>query len=163
MHKRFIFYGMLLCLGLSVFATAHAKTFALVMGIDDYTNMPLDGAVNDAQDIYNALIKHAADVNDVTFLTNKKATKPAIQAAWDKMVRDSARGDTLLVTYAGHGSQVPDQDGDEEDGLDEVFLLSEYREASVDAEQQMIRDDEWYRWFKAAKGRQVVFVADACH
>lgn len=159
-------YHLTIFLLLSSFllSTVQAKTFALVIGINDYDYVePLDGAVSDANDIYNALKANAVAANNIHFLTNKKASKSNIQAAWNSMVSQSSAGDTLLVTYAGHGSQITDTNGDEADGEDEVFLLSGFREAGVDAFDNLISDDEWYRWFKTAKGRQVVFVADSCH
>lgn len=162
MQLRLKWCGLLLCSSL-LCATAQAKTLALVIGIDSYQKKPLDGAVNDAKDIYNALVNYATEAKNVTLLANKEASKQAIQNAWDNMVRRSVVGDTLIVTYAGHGSQITDHEQDEKDGKDEVFLLSGFREASADASNELIRDDDWYRWFTAAEGRQVVFVVDACH
>ena len=144
--------------------SANAKNFALVIGIDDYDYIePLDGAVGDATDIYKALKANAVAADDLYFLTNKQASKKNIQTAWNNMVSQSMTGDTLLVTYAGHGSQITDTNGDEADSKDEVFLLSGFREAGADAYDNLISDDEWFRWFESARGRQVVFVADSCH
>jgi len=147
-------------------SSLQAKTFAVVIGINEYMyQTSLDGAVNDAKDIYAALKENAVAKQDIHLLTNKQASKAAIKSAWDDIVTRSSSGDTLIVTYAGHGSQVPDigSEPDEEDGLDEAFLLSAYKEVGAKASEHMIIDDEWYRWFNSVTDRQIVFVADACH
>ena len=162
----YLVLALIMLLSTSLSTSLSAKTFAVVIGIDTYAHLDsLEGAVNDANDIYAALNENAVARGDIHFLSNKKATKAAIKSAWDDMVTRSSRGDTLIVSYAGHGSQVPDigSEPDEADGLDEVFLLSDYGEASSNAREHMIIDDEWYRWFSAVEDRQVVFVADSCH
>lgn len=63
-------------------------------------------------------------------------------------------GDILFITYAGHGSQVPDANGDEDDGLDETWLLYD----------RMLTDDELYvAWSRFRAGVRIVMVSDSCH
>ncbi|MDJ0640665.1 MAG: caspase family protein, partial [Paracoccaceae bacterium] len=61
---------------------AHAQqTFGLVIGIDEYTYVSdLHGAVNDAEDIADAL---TALGGEVTLLLNANATRDAILGAWE--------------------------------------------------------------------------------
>lgn len=63
--------------------------------------------------------------------------------------------DTFLVTYAGHGTQVRDLDGDEEDDrADEVLCLYD----------GLLFDDEIKAaWAKFKPNVQIVFLVDACH
>lgn len=42
-----------------------------------------------------------------------------------ELVRDAQSGDHLFFYFSGHGGQVPDQNGDEEDGMDEVIMTSD--------------------------------------
>ena len=93
-----------------------AGTSALVIGINDYTAVPsLDGAANDAQDIAAALSRNGT--SRVLLLTNRDATKANIVNAWNTLVRDAEPGDTIFVTYAGHGAQLRElKAGDERDG-----------------------------------------------
>jgi len=44
-----------------------------------------------------------------------------------ELVRDAAPGDRLFFYFAGHGRQVADLDGDEEDGFDEVIVSSDIK------------------------------------
>jgi hypothetical protein len=141
---------------------AAAKVHALVIGINDYDGPPkLKGAVNDANDVAKAL--RASGVEDLTELVDKDATRENAFAAWEAMVRNSEPGDLLVFHFAGHGINLPDQNGDEDDGQDEAYLFVGFDEERH-PDQQLI-DDELDAWLKQAgdAGRKVLFVADACH
>ncbi len=92
-------------------AEAADRLFGLVVGIDDYlgTVNDLQGAVNDATGIADALKKAGAD--DVRFLTDGAATKAAIEKNWNDLVAEAGPGDTIVFSYAGHGGQEPQPPG----------------------------------------------------
>lgn len=142
------------------------ELFGLVIGINDYVGErnDLQGAVNDAEDI-TASLKRAGAKNVITLL-DTDATKDAIESAWKKIVGQSQKGDTILFTFAGHGSQEPEPAGrgDEVDGKNENFLLAGF-EVEGEGTRERIIDDEIFEWLKQAdaKGVRVVFVADSCH
>lgn len=136
----------------------------LVIGINDYVELrDLAGAVNDARDVANAL--SGAGIDDLVVLENGDATRKRIATEWHSLVARSEPGDTLVLTYAGHGGQeqvrIP---GTEEDGLDEVLLLGGFRERGPGTRERIL-DDELNQWFVEAGGRdlRVIFVADSCH
>ena len=137
------------------------RTFGLVIGIDEYTFVPdLHGAVNDAEDIADALETLGADV---TLLTNGQATRSAILNSWEAILVKADDGDRLIVSYAGHGSNEPESlPGSEEDGRDENFLLAGYAPRG-EAASQRIRDDEIASLLARSAALDVIFVADACH
>ena len=120
-------------------APAVAKT-ALCVGINDYQGAANDlrGCLNDAADWTKAL---KARGYSVTSLRDKKATKAAMVAALTKLVADAASGDSIVFTYSGHGSFVPDLDRDEPDGVDEVLCPWDI------VQQHFITDDELYDIF----------------
>src|SRR5690606_24690515 len=63
-------------------------------------------------------------------------------------------GDVFMFTYAGHGSQVPDFNSDEDDGADETLCLYD----------GMLIDDEIYElWSKFADDVRIVMISDSCH
>lgn len=136
----------------------------LVVGIDDYVELrDLQGAVNDARDIAGALAR--VGVRDLVVLENGTATRRRLAAEWEALVARSAEGDTLVLTYAGHGGQEPARvPGTERDGRDEVLLLGGFR-ANGPGTRERIFDDELNQWFVEAgrRGLKVVFVADSCH
>ncbi|KAK1427982.1 hypothetical protein QVD17_16772 [Tagetes erecta] len=63
-------------------------------------------------------------------------TKRNIQVALQWLIQGCQAGDSLFFYYAGHGCQVPDEDGDEVDGYDEALCPLDYRVAGV------VLDDE---------------------
>ena len=145
------------------FDRSAAAVHALVVGINDYTGGPqkLRGAVNDANDIAAAL--RASGITDITLITDADATRERTFAAWEAMVKNSAEGDLLVFTFAGHGITLTDDNGDEDDGQDEVYLFVGFDEEQHPDERLI--DDELDAWLKQAgdTGRKVLFVADACH
>ena len=147
--------------------TAEAQSlYGLVIGIDDYIgdDNDLGGAVNDANDIYNAL--RSARANSIIRLIDGEATKTRIESSWNQLVDQAKADDVIIFTYSGHGSQEPEPPGrnGEEDGLNENFLLAGYQPTGPGTRERIV-DDEVFMWLKRAdnKGVRVVFVADSCH
>ena len=63
---------------------------------------PLRGCLNDARAIEQA-VKPIASSTRV--LLDGEVTREAFLRAWSAMVQQSQQGDTLLVTYSGHGGR----------------------------------------------------------
>ena len=147
-------------------AAAGTRTVrGLVIGIDDYAPSigKLRGAVNDARDIEQALA--GMGVDDLTVLLDGAATRDRILAEWQGLLARAGPGDTLVLTYAGHGSQEPERvAGTEDDGKDENLLLGGFRHRGPGTRERIV-DDELNQWFLEAgeKELKVVFVADSCH
>ena len=71
-------------------------------------------------------------------------------------------GDRVLLYFSGHGTHVPDDDGDETDGKDEALVLHDTR--FVDGElRDFLRDDEFGKLIKAIPAANVLVLIDACH
>ena len=130
---------------------AMAANYAVVVGIDAYTApIPaLQGAVNDAKDVAQALQKYGAEV---VLITNEQATKANVVAAWEQELAKAKAGDTLFFTYAGHGSQEPAKpnDPDEPDGLDENLPLVNYQQSGPGLAERIV-DNEVSEWLVEAK------------
>ena len=151
--------------GLVAAGTQAGTVRGLVIGIDDYAPHigKLQGAVNDARDIGEALA--GIGVDDLTVLLDGDATRDRILAEWQGLLESAEPGDTLVLTYAGHGSQAPERVvGSERDGKDETLPLGGFRRGGRGTREQIV-DDEINQWFLDAgrKDLRVVFVADACH
>jgi hypothetical protein len=87
-------------------------------------------------------------------LIDANATHDKVLAAIKGAQGKVKKGDTLLITYAGHGSQVPDTNGDEEDGLDETWCLYDGH---------LIDDELVGLWAGFEAGARIVVVLDSCH
>lgn len=163
-NKRSVLRFSLLTATLFFAGVSEARVHALVVGIDKYQHLPpLAGAVNDARDIAGAL-QGIAD-SKVTVLLNDDADYANIRQHWFSMLDRADRGDTVVFSYAGHGSRVPERvAGSEADGKDDVFVLAGFDPNQVKLH-ELIRDNQLFEWFKAAEGKgiQLLFVADSCH
>jgi len=93
------------------------------------------------------------------FQTRKLLTQEATAEAVTSEIGDAAAalqpGDIFLITYSGHGAQVPDLNGDDsEDRKDETWVLYD----------RMLVDDELYAlWGKFAQAVRIVVFSDSCH
>lgn len=130
---------------------------ALCIGINDYpgTGSDLAGCVNDAND-------WAAELGSRGFSVTKLLDKDARHAAMSEciggLIKDAKKGDTLIITYSGHGTWVPDSSGDEPDGRDEA--LCPWDIGSVGP----LLDDEIRHMFAQRQaGVRIVLISDSCH
>lgn len=134
---------------------------ALCIGINDYpgTNMDLAGCVNDANDWAHTLEARGFEVSK---LLDAQATKAAMSKAMTALIAGAKAGDSLVITFSGHGSVAPDKDSDEADGWDEA--LAPYDIAQGDQGGRPLLDDEIARIFGArAAGVRLVLFSDSCH
>jgi metacaspase-1 len=88
-------------------------------------------------------------------LLTREATSEAVLTAIERAAGELERGDLFLCTYSGHGGQVPDGNGeDEEDRSDETWV----------AYDRQIVDDELYAlWARFAPGVRIFVLSDSCH
>lgn len=134
---------------------------ALLIGINKYqiAGADLRGCVNDVEDLSSTLIDcYGFKKSDIAVLTDGAATKKAIQAGIKALLRDSKKGDVAVVHYSGHGSNVPDDDGDESDGRDEILCPTDLNWDDP------LRDD----WLRATldsvkSGVNLTVIMDCCH
>lgn len=130
---------------------------ALCIGINNYpgTQNDLSGCVNDANDWAAAL---SARGFAVTKLLDAQATKASMVGAIGDLIGGAAKGDTVVITYSGHGTWVPDQSGDEPDGRDEGLCPWDINQGAV------LLDDELHTLLNhRAPGVRVVIGLDSCH
>lgn len=130
---------------------------SLHIGINDYpgTSNDLSGCVNDANDWREAL---EARGFQATSLLDGEASKSNMVEAISKIVGDTGKDDITVITYSGHGTWVPDEDGDEVDNRDEALCPHDISQG------QVLTDDELYEIFGERKwGARIIFISDSCH
>jgi len=125
---------------------------SLHIGINyEGTANELYGCVNDALDWARAARARGYDTRT---LLDVDATRVNVLAILREAVDATRYRDRLFITYSGHGTKVPDADGDEADGFDEALVCADMR---------LVTDDELHAVFSARhRGARVVFVADSC-
>jgi hypothetical protein len=131
---------------------------ALCIGINNYpgTHMDLKGCVNDANDWATELAARGFTVNK---LLDAQATKAAMVDGFKTLIGGAVSGDVVVITYSGHGTYVPDLNGDEIDGLDEGLCPYDLQTGG-----EALLDDEIHALFNARKaGVRLVLISDSCH
>ena len=153
------------------------KKIALLVGINAYDNEEIDdlrGCVNDVEAMKKLLLEQFSfKEENIKTLTSKKGdpndkpdrpTKANIISAFRTHLinREYSDKDIVVFHFAGHGSQMKDQDGDEAfDGRDETIVPCDSRsDGNFD-----IRDDEINGLFHqlTEQGPNVTFIFDSCH
>jgi hypothetical protein len=87
-------------------------------------------------------------------LLTQSATAEALTSALEQAAEKLGNGDILLLTYSGHGGQVPDANADERDRMDETWVLYD----------RQIVDDELYALFGTFDpGVRIAIFSDSCH
>jgi len=105
----------------------------------------------DAHDM--AQIAKSRGFSASTLLT-KNATRSSVSQAIRYHAGTLAAGDIFMLSYSGHGGQLPDLNGDEDDAEDETWCL-------FDGE---LLDDELYQALAAfSTGVRVLVFSDSCH
>ncbi|WP_324750583.1 caspase family protein [Sphingomonas sp. LY54] len=136
-----------------------AKGYSLHLGLNsvdpahyDAWSGQLRACEFDANDMH--AIAKSLGYQESQVLLTKQATSQALLGALLDYSKKLVAGDILLLTYAGHGGQVDDDTGDEEDKLDETWLLYD----------RMVIDDELYRMYGLFKpGVRISIISDSCH
>jgi metacaspase-1 len=87
-------------------------------------------------------------------LLTEAATADALMSAIEKAGQTLQSGDILLLSYSGHGGQVPDANGEEQDRMDETWVLYD---------RQVVDDELYAQWAKFKPGVRIVVFSDSCH
>jgi hypothetical protein len=157
---------LLLCLFASgVTTTARAADRALVVGVEKYNDSRVPetpGCVQDATQTAAFLKTKYGFANDaIKVLTNEQATSANIVAQFRSwLIEGTQPGDRVFFLYAGHGSQLPDDNGDESDGEDETIAPFDVNPETGTGE---VRDDVFDEMIALLSGRRAVLIFDSCH
>lgn len=171
---RYISALLLIVLYQSVTLTASADRYALVIGIGAY---PAEGgwkAINGDKDVplvQSTLIANGFQQQDIATLVNAEATYDAICLAFERLIDKASAEDVVYIHFSGHGQQITDTNGDEEDGLDEAWVSYDARlnfeEGVYEGEHHLV-DDQLNSYLhrlreKVGEKGKIIVVADACH
>lgn len=129
---------------------------ALCIGVNSYGNgADLAGCRNDALDWSKAFKDRGAQVHT---LIDSQATGLAMREFMSEMVATLRRGQTGVIQFSGHGTWVPDLDGDEADRRDEAICPVDLWDNGV------ITDDTLFQIFTSRTlGSRLIFISDSCH
>jgi len=141
---------------------------SLHIGIN-YLNLPvgrgrLNGCHNDVETLQELITTKYGFATDNTKILrdddeSRMPTRANIESAIKWLVEGAKSGDSLLFQFSGHGGQVPDDDGDEEDNKDETIIPCDYRSAG------QITDDQLFQLLvkPLPQGVMLTTIMDCCH
>lgn len=140
------------------------KKAAVLIGINyKNSNCELRGCENDIQDLKNILINvFKFEPENILVLLesmggNSVPTAQNIVNAIDWLVKKNKEGfNNLWFQYSGHGTYVPDQNGDEIDGRDEAIVTSD---------QKLLTDDFLFERLinRISEKTKMMAIMDCCH
>jgi metacaspase-1 len=87
-------------------------------------------------------------------LINEHATPEKVLAGITDAANYLEHGDIFFLSFSGHGTRVPDRNGDEDDGYDEAWCLYN----------NILMDDELFeKWKEFRPGVRILVIVDSCH
>jgi len=129
--------------------------YALCVGINEYPGAALSGCINDAKDWSEVFANHGYQVSH---LLDNEATLENIKDALRKLVDLGHYRDRIVFQYSGHGTWVPDTDGDEPDKREEAICPVDCFSVG------MLYDDEIRSIFSHRRyGVRATILSDSCH
>lgn len=132
---------------------------ALCIGIDRYPTAPLAGCVADARMWAQTL---GTLEFETKLLLDQEATRSRILGDLGALINSSSAGDVVVFQFAGHGTEVPDLDGDEVGGTngakDEAFVPFDFAQGAF-----LIDDDIADVFSAMPEGVNVTCFIDCCH
>ena len=135
---------------------------ALLVGINKYPSQPLNGCVNDVEDMAKFLVSACGFAeDDIRLLVDERATTAGIVERLGWLLTGLRSGDRVLFQYSGHGVQLPTRNPQGEvDQLDEAICPVDFDWTDAHA----IRDKDFNKIFSAIpKGVEFIWVSDSCH
>ena len=137
------------------------KAIALLVGLikvdsnsSDYSDERRDGirgSVVDANNMEFLLHKKGFDINK---LLNEQATSESILKNMNDAASRLDNGDLFVFFFSGHGDQVTDENGDENDNKDEALAAYDRR---------IIDDELPPLWAKFRPGVRILMISDTCN
>lgn len=112
---------------------------------------PLRACEFDSQDMQDVAEQNGYETR---MLLTDQATRDSVKNSIIRASEILKPGDIFFVSYSGHGGQIPDYNGDEEDGLDETWCLYDG---------QMIDDELDELWAKFKSDVRILVLSDSCH
>ncbi|HYG39771.1 MAG TPA: caspase family protein [Cytophagales bacterium] len=111
----------------------------------------LAGCINDANSMQAIAMSQGFQTEK---LIDSQATSSQVVAKICQMSQQLQSGDIFLLTYSGHGGQLPDQTGTEEDGMDETWVLWD---------RELLDNELYCLWSRFASGVRIFVSSDSCH
>lgn len=165
---KFVTASTLMACALMGVTAAHAENRALLIGVGKYAKPAdnlsgIDLDLASAKDIARGLGFQESQIHT---LLDEQATLKGVRGEIQNWLSNGAQpDDRVLLYYSGHGSQIPDENGDEDDGVDEVLVLHDADRVVRNGRATLggvLVDDEIGELLRTIKSKNVMVFIDAC-
>ena len=95
---------------------------------------------------------------ETRLLVNLDANRATLDRELNRLVDECCAGDVIVFQYAGHGTQVPDLNGDEDDAIDEALCPVDFASGAL-----YIDDDIAGLFARIPDGVNMTCFMDCCH
>eukprot|EP00903_Cladosiphon_okamuranus_P020725 g19031.t1 len=154
-------------------SSGRGRMRSLLIGID-YNGELLGGGHEDVNKMKEFIESQGYSLEEEyckTLLDDRKRQHPCKQRILDAfkwLVDGATKGDSLFFYYSGHGGQVTDDNGDEEDGKDEAMMPAKCKEGHQGCKgrkNELLIDDEIFEKLVCAvpEGVTLTAIVDSCH
>jgi metacaspase-1 len=156
-------------IGCSLPSLCLAEQRALLVGVGQYATPGIDlPAVDlDLERMREMLNRMGFADRQIRTLQDRQATSTNVIAAFESWLKQGVQPQDRVVFYfSGHGSNVPDLDGDENDGVDEVLVTHDMRQTKVKGRatlSNVVSDDKLAALMSAIPSKNIWIIVDACH
>lgn len=159
-RKSVVWASLMLALGCSGQAFAVGK--ALIVGVGNYQlpSANLKGIDLDVKMASDMALYMGIAPENIHVVMDENATVGRVkeQMAW--LSQNVGDKDRVFFYFSGHGTQVPDKNSDEADGLDEAMVLHDIDGKSYNG---LYVDDDFGAALKRVPSQNMVVMVDACH
>ncbi len=165
--RRFI--AIVLAMSLAPALTAQAEQRALLVGVGEYSAPGIDlPAIDlDLERMQETLNLMGFQNSQIRTLLDQEATAKNVIRGLETWLRQGVSSDDRVIFYfSGHGSNIPDMNGDESDGVDEVLVTHDVRRVKSDGRATLsgvVSDDELASLIGAIPSHNIWIIVDACH
>lgn len=166
-----------LSLALGTFSVStFAEDRALLIGVGEYKNhkpgserwqLNLPGIDLDINMMKDTARMMGFEPDQIKVIMDEEATTENVKQVMQSWLTEGVNpDDRVLIYYSGHGTNIPDENGDEADGVDEVLTMYELgvtRRGGKSTLTGVLRDDDIGQILKRIPSKNTLFLIDACH
>lgn len=169
-NQRLIPYLLWLLLMLLALASgARGEDRALLIGVGRYAQFDerLNGVSRDIDMMRELAQLLGFNSRAIKVLEHEYASTDKVYSAVENwLIKGVGPEDRVLFYFSGHGSQIPDENNDENDQFDEVLLLYDVAIKAQSRPQTLtgvLVDDDLNTMLARMQSRNILVILDACH
>ncbi len=138
---------------------------ALIVGVGKYqnANLNLPGVDLDVAMMEEAALLMGYKKGEIRLLRDEQATSSKVKAAIEEwLIQGVSPSDRTLFYFSGHGHYIKDQNKDEKDKQDEVWVTYDVQFVD-DTLKNVLVDDDFNLLLEKIPSKNTLIMIDACH